>query len=141
MGLGTRRAGCQQQESIRIMTQPTLFPILPSEKPPKKPWLLGCSIVAALLSVGFFAGRGYQHMQNGYSCSILGEKSYPLGEGTIRLKYVSETVGWTFLDTEKSVIEYSSPSHSGATLYKAQRGFQESTPSAKNLQVEADTLR
>lgn len=137
MGLGTRRARCQESASIRIMSSPTLFPILPAEKPRKKPVLLGCAIVLALLTMGFFAGRGYQHLKNGYNYSVRDDKSYPFREGTIHLRHVFESVGFALMDTGKTVIETSD----GRIFFKAQRGFQEATPVATNFQVDGNTLR
>lgn len=122
------------------MSHPTLFPILPSEKPPKKPWLLGCVVVGVLLTMGFFAGRGYQDMKNGYHFSVQDDKSFPFMNGEIHLKHVYEYVGFELMVTGKTLIEYTGLG-TGVTLYKAQQCFQESTPVAKNLQVDGNTLR
>src|SRR4051812_35228026 len=110
------------------MSHPTLFPILPSEKAPRKPWLpwcRWCAIVVTLLTVGFFAGRGCQHMKNGYHYSVIDEKSYPFGEGAIRLCHFFEYIGFSIMETDKTLIEFNSSNHGKITLYKAQRCFQE----------------
>lgn len=123
------------------MNPPTLFPILPSEKPPKKPWLLWCGIVIVLLTIGFFAGRGFQHLKTGFHFEVREEKSYPFGAGQIRWRYVTEHVGLPFMDTGKTLIEYCEPGKPETTLYKSEAGFQGDGPFAANITTDGNTLR
>lgn len=122
------------------MSHPTLFPILPSEKPPKKPWLLWCGIVFVLLSAGFFAGRGLQHLKTGYHFEVRDEQLYPFGTGTIRWRYVTETIGAPFLDPGTTYIEYIHDQGGTTTIYKAQRVPREPRPFAENIKTSGNTI-
>jgi hypothetical protein len=83
-----------------------------------------------LLAGGFASGRLYQHAKTGFHLKILAEKEHGTSTDPVRWRYVSESVGMPFLDPGTTIIEYR-----GRTIYKAQRGFQESVPVAANVSV------
>lgn len=125
------------------MSHPTLFPILPSEKPPRKPWLLwfGWSAIAfVLLAVVFWAGCRFQHMCSGYHFEVRDEKVYPFGTGKIRWRYVTESIGVPFLDPGTTHIEYLHDHGGTTTIYKAQRVPREPLPFAENIKTSGSTI-
>ncbi|MGL5020205.1 MAG: hypothetical protein ACRDBP_18865 [Luteolibacter sp.] len=82
----------------------------------------------ALLAAAFFAGRFVQHSNSGYHYDVIDTKDYDSPVGPIRWSYVTESVGIPFLDPGTTILEVD-----GRTIYKAKRGFQESSPFARNI--------
>ena len=93
-----------------------------------KPNLIRFAVGIILLVSGFVGGRFYQSAKNGYHLNVLDEKEYQFPLGPIHWSCVIESVGFPFLDTEKTIIEFNR-----RTIYKAQRDFQENAPIAQNI--------
>ena len=89
----------------------------------------------ALLAAAFFAGRFVQHGNSGYHYEVRDTKDYDSPVGPIRWSYVTESVGIPFLDPGTTILEVD-----GRTIYKAKRGFQESSPYARNISATQDGI-
>ena len=89
----------------------------------------------ALLCAGFFTGRFVQHNNSGYHYKVRGTKDYDTSVGPIRWSYVTESVGIPLLDPGTTILEFDH-----RTIYKAKRGFQESSPYARNISARQDGI-
>lgn len=115
-----------------------VFPKAPPRGWPGKKLMLFIALL--LLVLGFFAGRGFQHLANGYTFQVRDEKSYPFQEGTLRWRYATECIGIPFLDSGTTQMEFLPPGGLPITLYKAKVGFQEGVPFATNIQTSGNTI-
>lgn len=88
-----------------------------------------------LLGIGFAGGRFIQHRKSGYYYGVRDTKEYESAIGPVRWSYVTESVGAPFLDTGTTILEVD-----GRTIYKAKRGFQESSPYARNINATQDGI-
>lgn len=89
----------------------------------------------ASLAIGFASGRFVQHGRSGYHYEVRDTKNYDSPMGPVRWSRVTESVGMPFLDTGTTILEFE-----GRTIYKARRGFQESTPYARNIHASQDRI-
>lgn len=90
---------------------------------------------AAMLIGAFFAGAFFQNAKNGYHFRVLKEENYESAVGPIKWTCFTETVGFPFLDPEKTMITIGN-----RTIYKAQRDFQEDSPSARNIKASGNSI-
>lgn len=90
---------------------------------------------ALLLIVGFVGGRLFQHFKSGYHYAVRAEKEYESPLGLVKWSYVTESIGLPFLDPGTTIIKLED-----RTIYKAQRGFQESVPYAQNITATENTI-
>ena len=88
-----------------------------------------------LIIVGVVGGRVFQHAKSGYHYKVRAEKEFPSPMGPIHWSYVTESVGLPFLDPGTTVIKFE-----GRTIYKAQRGFQESVPFAQSIETSDKSI-
>ena len=95
-----------------------------------KKLLLWSMVVLVLVIGAFMAGGWLQNAKNGYHYQVLEEKTLESPIGPVRWVRAMETVGMPFLESDTTIIEAD-----GLTVYKAKRGFQERSPSARNLRV------
>ncbi len=86
------------------------------------------AIGLALLAIGFGSGLFVQHKRSGYHYEVRDTKEYSSPIGPVRWSYVTESVGMPFLESGTTILEVE-----GRTIYKAKRGFQESSPYARNI--------
>lgn len=91
--------------------------------------------IGVVFLTGFFGGRVYQSLTNGYKLQVLQEESVNSPLGTVTRKQVMESIGTGFLDTDTSIIQLDD-----VTLYIAKRAFQDSQPVAQHLKAEGNTL-
>jgi len=89
----------------------------------------------ATLAIGVAIGCVIQHRNTGYHYEVRDAKEYDSAFGPVRWSYVTESVGIPILDSGTTVLELD-----GRTIYKADRTFQESTPYAKNVEVDEDRV-
>ena len=97
--------------------------------------LIRVAVGGAMLVIGFFSGRAFQHAKTGYHYRLLEQKEYSTPMGPIQWSCFLESVGLPFLDTEKTMITMGN-----RTIYKAQRDFQERAPSAKRIEATDDSV-
>ena len=97
--------------------------------------LILVAVGGVMLIAGFFGGRAFQHAKTGYHYRLLEQKEYASTLGPIQWTCFLESVGMPFLDTEKTMI-----SMGNRTIYKAQRGFQESDPHARNIETSGNSI-
>jgi len=88
-----------------------------------------------LLAIGFSIGLFVQHNRTGYHYEVRDSKDYSSPIGPIRWSYVTESVGMPFLDSGTTILEVDE-----RTIYKAERGFQESSPYARNIIATQDGI-
>lgn len=88
-----------------------------------------------ILVAAFFAGAFFQNAKNGYHYRVLEEKVYESSVGPIKWTCFTETVGFPFLDPEKTMITIGN-----RTVYKAQRDFQENSPHARNIKASGNSI-
>lgn len=88
-----------------------------------------------ILIIGFAGGRFFQQAKSGYHYEVRDAREYESPSGTVRWSYVTESAGTPLLDSGTTIIEVD-----GRTIYKAGRGFQESSPFAKNINVSQDMI-
>ena len=79
----------------------------------------------------------FQKMR-GYHYELRSEKHVPYAEGTVAIKYVTETMGLPFLDPGTSIITLEQESGGETTIYKARRIFKESYPFVSDVKVNGD---
>ncbi len=79
----------------------------------------------------------FQKMR-GYHYELRSEKRVPYAEGTVAIKYVTETMGLPFLDPGTSIVTLERESGGETTIYKARRIFQESYPYVSDVKVNGD---
>ena len=101
-------------------------------------WIL---VLAGTFVAGFKVGVFFQHCKTCYVHEIRSERTYSSPYGAIRLEYATESIGVSFLDPGTSTIVLKEPSGQEVVLYKAQRGFQESSPFPEELVVTDDQIR
>jgi hypothetical protein len=88
-----------------------------------------------MLAIGFVAGAFYQNARSGYKYRLLEEKDYSSPLGSVKWSCFTETVGFPFLDPEKTMITVEN-----RTVYKAQRNFQEATPRAQHIKTSGNLI-
>lgn len=88
-----------------------------------------------ILGIGLLVGAFFQNARNGYNYRLLEEKHYASPIGPIKWSCFTESVGFQFLDTEKTMI-----SVGNRTIYKAQRDFQEDNPHARNIETSSNSI-
>ena len=97
--------------------------------------LILSAVVGVMLVIGFVAGALFQSARNGYHYRLLEEKEYASSLGPIKWSCFIESVGFPFLDPEKTMI-----SVGNRTIYKAQRDFQEDNPHARNIETSGNSI-
>jgi hypothetical protein len=96
---------------------------------------------SALLASGLAFIMGWQvQKMRGYHYELRSEKRVPYGEGTVAIKYVTESMGLPFLDPGTSIVTLESGSGSEITIYKARRVFQEASPFVDDVKVTGDVI-
>jgi hypothetical protein len=90
--------------------------------------------------VSFFVGRGFEHLLNGYRYEVRETKEIKVKGGTVIQMSVMEHVGLPFLDTGKTILEYTGRDGMPIQIYKAQRMFQEGYPVARNVRREDSSI-
>ena len=103
--------------------------------------LIYFGVTAVLFAIGVAFGFIACKLNLGYYYKELHSKSYPFGEGDVKLKHAMEYVGAGILEPETSIIELNPAIGLTITIYKAQRGFQESSPHVSDLIVERSSIR
>ena len=95
-----------------------------------------CSALIACAAT-FALGMQFQKMR-GYHYEVRTEKRVSYGEGTVAIKYVTETMGLPFLDPGTSIVTLEQESGGETTIYKSRRIFQEAYPFVSNVKVNGD---
>jgi hypothetical protein len=95
-----------------------------------------CSALVAC-ALTFALGMQFQKMR-GYHYELRSEKRVPYGEGTVAIKYVTETMGLPFLDPGTSIVTLERDLGGETTIYKARRIFQEAYPFVSDVKVNGD---
>ncbi len=72
----------------------------------------------------------------GYYYTVRDEKTYPFKYGELEFRHVSESVGLPFLDPGTTILEFDHRS-----IYKAQRGFQELSPFAREIKINDNIIQ
>ncbi|MBM3845874.1 MAG: hypothetical protein FJ405_06270 [Verrucomicrobia bacterium] len=93
------------------------------------------AVGGVMLVIGLFAGAFFQNARSGYHFRLLEERDYASTLGTVKWSCFTETVGFPFLDPEKTMI-----SVGNRTIYKAQRDFQENDPHARNIETSGNSI-
>lgn len=86
------------------------------------------AIGLALVAFGFGSGVIIQHTRSGFHYEVRDTEEYSSPVGPVRWSYVTESVGISLLDPGTTILEFDD-----RTIYKAKRGFQESSPYARNV--------
>jgi len=98
--------------------------------------LVGATSLGVGLFTGFVSGRFVQHGATGLHYEVHEQKEYDSPFGAITWSYVTETIGIPLLDPGTTVIKLGN-----RTIYKAERGFQESVPYADNIETSENSIR
>ena len=98
-------------------------------------------ILAVTFAVGLIVGGFFQHLKTGYVYELRSQKTYLSPNGSLKLEYATESVGWPFLDPGTSTIVLEEPSSLEIVLYKSRRGFQESVPYPNEIIVTDNQIR
>ena len=93
------------------------------------------AVGGVMLVVGFVIGSFVQNAKNGYHYRLLEEKDYESPFGPIKWSCFVESVGFPFLDAEKTMIGVGN-----RTIYKAQRDFQADDPRARNIKITTNSI-
>jgi hypothetical protein len=93
------------------------------------------AVCGVMLVAGFFGGRAVQSAKTGYHYRLLKQKEYESSLGPIQWSCFVESVGFPFLETEKTMINMGN-----RTIYKAQRDFQEDAPFAENIVTSSNSV-
>ncbi|MDA3874742.1 MAG: hypothetical protein PF795_12390 [Kiritimatiellae bacterium] len=96
------------------------------------------AVGGACYGVGFQVGK-YVH---GHHYEIRNEEEFSFLNGTIYSRYTTDSIGPPILDPGTSEIQFHGAVVRGLpiTIYKANRGFQESTPFVNDLKVRGDEV-
>ena len=97
--------------------------------------LILVAVGGVMLVIGLFAGALFQNARSGYRYRLLEERDYASPLGTVKWSCFTETVGFPFLDPEKTMITVGN-----RTIYKAQRDFQEDDPRARNIEASGNSI-
>ncbi|MBL9166216.1 MAG: hypothetical protein JNN07_00575 [Verrucomicrobiales bacterium] len=97
--------------------------------------LIFVAVGGVMLVTGWFAGAFFQNARSGYQYRLLEERDYASPLGTVKWSCFTETVGYPFLDPEKTMITVGD-----RTIYKAQRDFQEDNPRARNIETTGNSI-
>ena len=89
----------------------------------------------ALLAVGFTVGLFVQHNKTGYHYEVRDTKNYNSPIGSVHWSYITESVGAPLLDPGTTILEIDD-----RIIYKAKRGFQESSPYAQNIMADQNGI-
>ncbi|MCB1227453.1 MAG: hypothetical protein KDK99_16665 [Verrucomicrobiales bacterium] len=97
--------------------------------------LIKGGIGVLILILGFAIGAFYLSAKSGYHYKLLKEKDYESALGPVKWSCFMESVGFPFLDTDRTMITIGN-----RTIYKAQRGFQEGKPIARNIEISGQSI-
>jgi hypothetical protein len=100
----------------------------------KRALMIG-GVGVVMFLIGFAVGGFFQNARSGYHYRLLEEKDYASPLGAVKWSCFTESVGFPFLDPEKTMITVGN-----RTIYKAQRDFQEDNPHARNIETSGDSI-
>jgi hypothetical protein len=112
-----------------------------NDRRPTRRRLLIFAITALAVIASFFAGRYWEHFTNGRWYQVHDHREYQGKLGTFRLRHVTDTQGWPFLDPGDSVISLENQSGLDVRLYQSKRVFQESWPWVDDVQIDGDHVK
>jgi hypothetical protein len=105
-----------------------------------KQTLVWTLVIVLAVCAAFWFGRRFERFKAGHFYEIRSEKTVPFGDKELHIQYVTESIGTPFLDPGTSVLTIREVGSVPITIYKAKRGFQESSPYVSDASIKDNAI-
>lgn len=88
-----------------------------------------------IFGAGALCGGAFRYLTQEPWVTVHRQEDFDFGGDKLRRSVTTESIGVPFLQPETTTLQYR-----GRILYKAQRGFQESTPFTQDVRTDGDSV-